>query len=197
MQPYTKQHGIGDLQFTFFTEEAVAWYDPLKPYTFIEYQWVIDNVPLEGQVVVDAGAHHGNYAIVFKGAYAIYAFEMNPDFALYAQENLKLNDVGNYSVFPQRLTEFNTVGKFMGQKPDIYKMDIESDEFHVLPVELRENPQVHTWIVEVHPWGGDPNDIARLFSGYNLLKVDREAMKVRPYRIGETWKSHATLIATK
>ena len=197
MQPYIKQHGVGDLQFKYFTPEAVSWYDPLKPYTKLEYDWVIDNVPLENQVVIDAGSHHGNYAVVFKGAYMIYCFEMVGDFAFYTQENLLLNGVEDFMVFPERLDDFNTTKEFLSHKPDIYKVDIEGDEFRLLPVEIKQNPQVHTWIVEVHPWGGKPDDIAKLFDGYELLKVDREQMKVRPYTLGETWPTHATLIARR
>jgi len=85
----------------------------------------------------------------------------------------------------------------MPQPPDIYKMDIEGAEFDTLPAELEQNPQVHTWILELHPAGGDPNTLAKLFEGFELLKVDREQMIVRPYVIGESWPTHATLIARK
>lgn len=196
MQSYIRPLGVGDLQFKYFTEEAVEWYDPIKPYTKLEYEWVLENLDLEGQVVIDAGSHHGNYAIVFKGCYMLYCIEVVPEFVQYTRENLDLNGIRNYWAWPMRLTADNVSSSVVGQKPDIYKMDIEGGEFQALPVELRENPQVHTWIVEVHPWAGQPNDIAKLFpKRYELLKVDREAMKVRPYMIGEDWTTHATLIA--
>lgn len=38
--PYIKPLGVGGLDFFFANEEAQAWYDPLKPYTKLEYEWV-------------------------------------------------------------------------------------------------------------------------------------------------------------
>jgi hypothetical protein len=62
-----------------------------------------------------------------------------------------------------------------------------------------------TWIVECHTtdWrdGNDcnPDELARLFKkrGYKLDWVNREAMRVEPYRIGTEWKTHSTLIARR
>jgi len=195
--PYVKDHGIEGLQFKFYTPEATAWYDPLKPYTLLEYQWVRENLDLENQVVVDAGAHHGNYAVVFKGAYYIVCFEMVPDYCRFCFDNLQLNGIEAAAVNGVRLTAAQTARSMMDHLPDIYKMDIEGDEFSVLPVELEQNPQVHTWILELHPVGTDPNVLAKLFKGFELLKVDREKMVVRPYVIGEKWPTHSTLIARK
>lgn len=194
--PYQIDHGIADLKFMVMNAEAKAWYDPMKPYTKLEYDWVRDNLDLEGQVVVDAGAHHGHYAIVFKGAYNIVCFEMIHLNARFCNYNLNLNKVPYYAVNLVQLTAENTCRKYMAQAPDIYKMDIEGDEFSVLPVELQQNPQVHTWILELHPVK-DPNILAKILTGFELLKVDRENMKVRPYKIGESWPTHATLIARK
>ena len=46
---------------------------------------------------------------------------------------------------------------------------------------------------------GQPNDLARLFRdhGFKLDWVNREAMKVEPYRMGTEWKTHSTLIARR
>ena len=196
--PYIKDHGIEGLQFKFNTPEATAWYDPLKPYTLLEYQWVRENLDLENQVVVDAGAHHGNYAVVFKGAYYIVCFEMVPMYCRFCFDNLQLNGIEASAVNCVTLAPDIASRSMMDHMPDIYKMDIEGDEFSVLPVELEQNPQVHTWIVEVHPDHGNPDFIASLFDeGFELLKVDREKMVIRPYAIGEKWPTHSTLIARK
>jgi hypothetical protein len=84
-------------------------------------------------------------------------------------------------------------------KPTVYKMDIEGAEFELMPQEIDDLPSVHTWIVEIHPNAGDPNIIAGAFADrkFDLLKVDRERMIVRPYELGERWLTHATLIARK
>lgn len=194
--PYIKDHGIEDLKFQFFTLEATDWYDPLKPYTLLEYQWVRENVRLENQVVIDAGAHHGNYAVVFKGAYNIVCYEMIHQYCVFCYENLKLNGIEYFSVDGLRLSPSDLTNP--PQPADIYKMDIEGMEFQIFALELERNPQVHTWILELHPTAGDPNQIAfMLENGFDLLKVDRESMTVRPYVIGEKWPTHATLIARK
>ena len=72
-----KKHGIDNLLFIFSNKEAYDWYYPLKPYTLLEYKWVRDNLVLEGKQVIDAGCHHGNYAIVFKPA-DVHAIDSNP-----------------------------------------------------------------------------------------------------------------------
>jgi len=89
---------------------------------------------------------------------------------------------------------------------DVVKLDIEGAEYVVVPACL-EDMHAHTWIVECHlsDWRGhnwpecNPNDLARLFRdhGFKLDWVNREAMRVEPYRIGTEWKTHSTLIARR
>jgi hypothetical protein len=190
-----KSHGIDELQFQFFTPQAIEWYDPLKPYTLLEYQWVRDNIKLNRQtVVVDAGCHHGNYAVVFKPALVI-AIDSDATFLSYAVKNMELNNV-QYLDIHKKLGA-SGLDVFYAPVVDVYKMDIEGDEFDLLPGELERFNDVKTWIIEIHPKRGDPNIIASYFKEYSLLKVDRELMQVRPYVLGETWKSHSTLIAQK
>ena len=190
----TKAHGIADLQFTFFNEEGVNWYDPLKAYTKLEYEWVRANCQLEGETVVDAGCHHGNYAIVFKPAFVIAVDNVLAN-CNYAKHNMTLNNM-EFSVTHQTL---GAEGVKTNRKPSIYKCDIEGCEFQLFPQELKRFPSVKTWIVEIHPKQGDPNQLAGMFldAGFELLKVDRETMTVRPYELGERWKEHSTLIARK
>ena len=65
--PYIKEIRLrnGDFRFFVATPEAQSWYDPLKPYARLEYEWVLDNIPLKDQKIIDGGAHHGQYSLVF------------------------------------------------------------------------------------------------------------------------------------
>lgn len=198
MQSYVKDHGIEGLKFKFFNSEAVDWYDPLKPYTLLEYEWVRKKLNMKDQVVFDAGAHHGNYSVVFLGAKLVVGFEMMANLTPFIRENLELNFMTDYSeVYNVQLRKSCISSDVVDYDPDIYKMDIEGDEFDILPLEIAACPNVHTWIIEVHPHAGNPEDLEKLFDGFELLKVDRELMEVRRYRLGEPWPGHATLIATK
>ena len=229
-EPYIGKHGIGDLRFFFATQEAVNWYEPLKPYTLLEYEWVVENVDVMDKNVIDAGCHHGNYAMVFKhmGAYvyAIDAHKSNCDITymnlrqdFYAdadyievvnaavmpmdgglvsfsgQSNGHVIQSGGVNVWARKLSTFND----KDTKISVVKVDIEGGEFAIFPNEIDDLPSVHTWIVEIHPNAGHPDTIAQAFKdrGFELLKVDRERMVVRPYEIGERWFTHATLIARK
>jgi hypothetical protein len=194
MFPYVKPHGIAGLQFQYFNQESRDWYDPLKVYTLIEYEWVRANCKLEGETVVDAGCHHGNYAVVFKPAFVI-AIDNVMSNCNYAKSNMTLNGM-MYSVQHQTL---GAEGVKTNKRPSVYKVDIEGSEFQLFPHELARHPSVKVWIVEIHPAHGDPDDLARMFAGagFELLKVCRDSLTVRPYKIGEKWKTHATLIARK
>lgn len=194
MQSYIKPHGIGDLQFEYCNDEATAWYDPLKPYTLLEYEWVRDNLKLDGETVIDAGCHHGNYAIVFKPAFVIAVDNVVSNCNI-CKKNMALNSADGVVIHQTLGAE----GVKTNRKPSIYKVDIEGSEFALFPAELSRFLSVHTWIVEIHPAQGDPNRLAQMFydAGFTLLKVCRESLAVRPYTIGERWKTHATLIARK
>jgi len=202
-EPYIKPHGIGNLRFFYANEEARAWYDPLKPYTLLEYEWIRENVDFWHQIVIDAGVHHGNYAVVFYDAGFIFGFDIVQSNIDIADVNINLNFRGQsypgYKLINTRLGKGNGAKKHIALDPTIYKMDIEGSEFELMPQEIDDLPTVHTWIVEIHPHAGDPNTIAQAFAdrGFELLKVDRERMVVRPYVLGERWLTHATLIARK
>ena len=51
-EPYVGSLDIEGISGRFFyaTPQAKEWYDPIKPYAKLEYEWVIDNVSLEGQM---------------------------------------------------------------------------------------------------------------------------------------------------
>ena len=191
------RHGIGDLKFSYETAEAHEWYDPLKPYTKLEYEWVQAHVDYEGAIVADVGCHHGNYAVVFKGAAHIICVDQVRQFCDICRRNLELNYAEPNTVIQARMGSGHGISSVTPYKPDVYKMDIEGTEFEMFPNEFNDNPQVHTWIIEIHPAQGNPDDIARIFKGFKLLKVDREQLAVVPYEIGSPWKTHATLIAKR
>ena len=192
-----KPHGIEDLDFAFFNQEAFDWYYPLKSYTVLEYEWVRDNVILtQNTVVIDAGCHHGNYAVVFKPAYVIAIDNVVANLR-FCKTNVILNGIKGEYIFKH--IGSSGCGVTTTKKVTVYKVDIEGSEFELFPDELARFPTVTTWIIEIHPAQGDPNLIATLFheSGFELLKVDREALRVRKYELGEKWMTHATLIARK
>lgn len=192
-----KNHGILDLKFDFLNKEAFDWYDPLKPYTLLEYEWVLTNVNFYDQIVADVGCHHGNYAIVFKGASEVIGVDINKESCMICERNMKLNDVAG-EVIHAKMEKGYGFNSITDKLPSVYKMDIEGYEFDLFPEELEKNPQVHTWILELHPSiGRDPNTIADIFKNFELLKVDREIMSVVQYDRNKKWKTHATLIARK
>jgi hypothetical protein len=194
MTAIVKPHGIPGLQFRYFNQESHDWYDPLKPYTLLEYEWVRDNCKLDGETVIDAGCHHGNYAVVFAPAFVIAVDNVLAN-CNFAKSNMELNGMS----FAVQCQTLGAEGVKTNKRPSIYKVDIEGSEFQLFPAELMRRPSVKVWIVEIHPAHGDPNDLARMFAdaGFELLKVCREDMAVRPYQIGEKWKTHATLIAQR
>jgi len=210
-KPYTKPHGIGDLKFYYGNQEAADWYDPIKPYVRLEYEWLLKNVPIKGEKVLDGGAHHGHYSILFKEAATIACVEPIRENCLYLARNLDLNGLQQSVIHPgllgtQRATVIYDSAMFEMYPPveimpdaTIVKLDIEGAEYTVFPLALLTLPAVHTWIVECHPHAGDPDVIARLMwqNGMDVWKVDRASMQVIDYLAGETWATHDTLIGCK
>jgi FkbM family methyltransferase len=218
-EPYIKPHGIGDLQFLYATEQAREWYDPLKPYTRLEYEWVINNVDICRSKVLDVGCHHGNYSVVFNKAIDMICIDAHGPNCEITQKNLILNEIHRAQVFNAAVSDHQGTVLFEGGANGhissqgvevkcypleylmldvtVVKMDIEGGEFVSLPASVDCMPFVHTWIIEIHPNAGDPDSLAQLFLEYDyeLLKVYRENLTVQPYSIGEPWPTHATLIA--
>jgi len=189
------KHGIDNLVFTCYTKEAEQWYMPLKPYTLLEYQWVRDNIVLnENTTVIDAGCHHGNYSVVFKPA-TVIAIDNKQECLKYASQNMIKNNMD----FRTILQTLGINGVHIDLPVSIYKVDIEGNEFKLFPHEIDNFPEVHTWIVEIHPKHGNPEIIANYFieRKFTLLKVDRDILRVRDYVSNEKWNGHATLIARK
>lgn len=214
---FFKPHGIRDYNFFFGTQEAVDWYLPLKPYTKLEYEWVLENIPLCRQRVIDAGSHHGNYAIIFGDCAHLVCVDPFMHNIQLTEHNLLINSMTAELVWGAvakergarmfeyrpngRLSERGTVEvetyKMVDIDPlaNIIKLDVEGAEFEILPGAISEMQHCHTWIIEVHPQYGNPDDIAKAFSEWDLLWVNRDTLEVEPYNIGTRWKTQATVIA--
>lgn len=227
-QPYKKRLEIKgiDAHFFFGTRQAQEWYDPLKPYALLEYEWVLQNIRLEGQNIADCGSHHGQYAVVFgagaKGNCKLLAVDPMPMNCVLTEVNLSLNHLKG-RIEQSAITTQETDIRFSNQSngfisesggmvvkgrklsslmPDaqVVKLDIEGHEFVMLQQALDELPTVHSWIIEVHPTAeNDPNTLAQMLldKRYQLDWVNREKNVVEPYKLGTKWHIHTTIFATR
>lgn len=191
----TIPHGIKGLRFYIGNHQGDAWYNPPKPYALLEYRWVLDNIAIEGKRIIDAGAHHGHYAVIFKGASKLLCIEPVAENIAILEKNMALNHV------PCEIAKvFIKNGNLPPLMPDaqIVKMDIEGSEFKALPGAIDEMPEVKDWIVECHPKSGNPNTIVNAFleRGFEVLKVYSDKMTV-DYYTPETWHRHGTIIARR
>ena len=82
----------------------------------------------------------------------------------------------------------------------VVKVDIEGEEFAILPEQLDEMPAAHTWNVEIHPGRGrDPQPLIEAFAerGFELHWVNRDACRVEPYSLATPWTTRTSLIAVR
>ena len=212
---------VRDLKFNVHTDEGKAWYDPIKPYTALEYEWVLDNVDLTGKIL-ECGGHHGHYAVVLASKGGLLAVvEPHPDNVQIILDNLELNGQsalvldgavapydgdcsftgetnGRVIPFGRMQVKCKTLKSIM---PDasVVKLDIEGGEYAILPEGIEQMPSVHTWIIELHPYWGSPHEVIQAFlkHGFIAFKVDRERMKVHEYDMDDEWRTHATCIFLK
>jgi len=212
---------VRDLKFNVHTDEGKSWYDPIKPYTALEYEWVLDNVDLTGNIL-ECGGHHGHYSAVLasKGG-NLLVVEPHPGNVEIILDNLDANNEFA-TVWKGAVASYNGTGCFTGESngrlisfgkmevqtktlrelmPDasVIKLDIEGGEYAILPDGIEQMPKAHTWIIELHPYWGNPHEICAAFlkSGFIALKVDRRSMKVIEYDMLDDWEGHATCIFLK
>lgn len=211
-----------DVRFLVATEQARDWYDPPKPYTTLEYQWVVDNVQ-PGGVAIDAGSHHGHYAIILAAfMYRVTPVDAHLSNCALTDANISMNFNDYTRAIHCAVAGKDGTRRFSGISngqlinaggveieartlehieplASLVKLDVEGAEFEIIPASIDKLPECKTWIIEIHPHEGQPDSIIKLFfeRGYEVLKVDREAMEVRPYVLGEPWYSHATVIARR
>lgn len=82
----------------------------------------------------------------------------------------------------------------------IVKLDVEGAEFVILPDQIDEMQEVHSWIVEIHPSADrNPEALISLFRArdFKLMWVNRDDTSVEPYPDGASWKSHTTVFALR
>jgi len=225
-EPYIIQHGFKNLDFFIATPLARDWYDPPKGYALLEYQWVIENIPLKGKVIVDGGCHHGHYSLVLAKEHPRRLIMVDPHIQNLdvAEVNLFLNCL-HKGMSLRCAALWNQTGKinYDGQSngaisfgegieidsirladlnPKVVKLDIEGAEYVVVPDGLA-TCNVDSWIIEAHSGNQtEPNaqdHLARLLKddGYELDWVNREKMVVERYKLGTIWPDHSTLFARR
>ena len=227
-EPYIKELDIEGISSRFFfaTPQAKEWYDPIKPYAKLEYEWVINNIKLKKQKILDCGAHHGQYSVVFLlGAsrqcdlIAVDPFPMN---CALTEINLKLNDTkarivqcavsdknGDVHFEKQSngriianggiLVKSCTLDNILSDA-EVVKLDIEGMEYAVVSESIDKLKSVHSWIIEIHPFNNPhPDQIIQLLldRGYEILYVNREKNQVEQYRLKTEWNIHSTIFACR
>jgi len=212
---------VRGLRFIVHDQEAKEWYDPIKPYTALEYEWVLDNIDLTGKIL-ECGGHHGHYAVVLasKGG-EFTVIDPHPANCTKIGANIELNNqkalvlncaVANHTgtsyfngksngrLIPFGEMEVNTrTLQDLMPDADVIKLDIEGGEYAILPGALDSMIKTKTWIIELHPQFGNPREICNAFlkQGYTALSVDRQQMKVREYDNLDSWEGHKTCIFQK
>ena len=228
-EPYVKKLDIDGIEarFLFATAQARDWYDPIKPYAKLEYEWVIRNVTLNGQNVLDGGAHHGQYSVVLalgatQGCYLISVdpFPMNcslteVNLCLNGKkpriEKCALSDKNGDVHFERKsngkiitdgggmLVASRTIQSLL-PNANVVKLDVEGAEYSILPSAIDELDNVHTYILEIHPHGNPHPDtlIEPLIArDYEIYYVNREKNIVEPYKLGTYWNIHSTIFARR
>lgn len=225
-EPYIKNLPVEGCPCRFFygTPQAKEWYDPLKPYAKAEYDWVVENIDLKNQKIIDGGAHHGQYSVVFvvgsgltsevisvdpmSSNCALIEINMVLNGAIAKIEQCAISDSDGFVLFSMesngkivsnggQLSPSKRLPTIM-KDATIVKLDVEGAEFIILPDQIDEMSSVHTWIVEIHPSSNrDPNVLIDLFRSRNfeLLWVNREKGFIEPYPDSASWKSHTTVFA--
>ena len=213
------------VRFLIATPQASDWYDPLKPHNRRELEWLVEHVAPRGEVIIDAGAFHGLYAAVLGKAAGpggrVVAIDPVASNCAVIEANLALNGIdakvvtcavsnqpgevrfsretcghvvpsGGVAVPACRLAEV---------APDaaIVKLDIEGQEFTVVPAQIDECARARAWIVEIHPGReGDPKDVTGAFRsrGFDLWWSRPEDGEIVPYD-DAPWTHRGTLVAMR
>ena len=174
-EPYIIQHGINDLEFFVGTPLAKDWYDPPRPYALLEYQWVLDNIPLKNKRIVDGGCHHGHYGLILLSQKAnwVTLVDPHPSNLDIAEVNIALNGFQDWPWILKAavLWKENGTVHYNGQsngalvstgipveairlmdidpKAEVVKLDIEGAEYMVVPDALG-SMKIESWIIEAH-----------------------------------------------
>ena len=226
-QPFIREMPVAGAPIRFFvaTRQAASWYDPLKPRNRRELEWLVENLALDGERIVDAGAFHGLYAAVFAKAAGpsghVTAVDPVASNCAVIEANLAINRLDGEVVtcaISNRPGEVrfsrDTCGRVLtsggvavgaarlrdiAPRATVVKLDIEGEEFTVIPEQIDEMPGVRAWIVEIHPAEGrDAGTIIDAFGsrGFRLRWSRPGDGEIVPYA-GEAWAERATLVATR
>ncbi len=151
-----------DFQFQISDSIGKQWYEDTSPREDPELRFICDQVLRPGQKIVDCGAHHGMFALVFArrvGAQGkVLAFEPSPLSAATCRKNAEINQLDNIEVvecaLSDRAGQVATTGDsnleilavpvsthmvetavlddFLSFVPDVIKIDIEGFEVQAL-----------------------------------------------------------------
>lgn len=226
-RPFIQELEIaGDRQrFFVATAQSADWYHPFKEKNRRELEWLVANLDLAGQRIIDAGAFHGLYTTTFARAACaegmVVAVDPVASNCAVIEANLAINGLSvrieNCAISNQdgevafsldscgHIVESGgvkvTAKRLASVLPDatVLKIDIEGAEFTVIPEQIDEMTEARTWIVEIHPgMGGDPAVVTGAFRdrGYDLWWAEPSSDRFQPYA-GEPWKARTTLIARR
>jgi FkbM family methyltransferase len=214
---------IGSAHFRFFIASplSASWYDPPQPHALTEYHWVLAHVPLRGARVIDAGAHHGHYALLLacqpNRPDVITAVEASPSNCAVLDANAALNGV-SLRIVQAAVAERTGSASFLDRgngrlvpgvgrtvstlpladidpRATVVKLDIEGTEFAILPEQAATLPDVHSWIIEYHARHGDSDASVQAWQsmGYTASFVDKAHNQVVPYRAGALGRQSTTV----
>ena len=226
-QPYIGALEIAGCPIRFFyaTAQAASWYDPLKEKNRRELEWLVANIDLEGQKIIDAGAYHGLYATIFAKAAGdlgeVVAVDPVSSNQAVIEVNLAINGLrgriescvvsnteGEVRFSPASCGHIINRGgisrpsrrlRSIMPEATVVKLDIEGAEFEVVPAQIDELPAARIWIVEIHPGRGrDPNLILGAFRerAFDLWWGHPVSGQMERYA-GELWTTRSTLVAIR
>jgi FkbM family methyltransferase len=226
-KPYVKPLPIDGCPIRFFyaTAQAASWYDPLKEKNLREIEWLIANIAPEGQRIIDAGAYHGLYTVVFAKAAGdhghVVAVDPVPSNQAVIEVNLAINGLcGRIEGCVVSNTDgaigfsMQSCGHIVPRggihlpsrrlssilpHATIVKLDIEGAEFDVVPAQIDDLPHARVWIVEIHPGRNrNPDLVLDAFRTrpFDLWWGDPTTGQIKPYR-AQPWKTRTTLIAIR
>jgi len=226
-RPFIKELDIAGRNQRFFvaTAQAAEWYDPFKEKNRRELDWLVANLALEGAKIIDAGAFHGLYTTSFALAAGptgtVVAVDPVASNCAVIEANLAINGlpvrIENCAVSNHdgevafsldscgRIVESGGI-KVRAKRlasimadATVLKVDIEGQEFSVVPDQLDDMRDARAWIVEIHPgMGGNPAAVTGAFRarGYELWWNEPSSGDFRPYA-DEPWTARTTLVARR
>jgi len=107
---------------------------------------------------------------------------------------------GNGTLCPDVGIEVKTLPlPLIDSSATIIKLDIEGAEFEILPSQIDEMENVHTWIVELHSKYGDFDSVIDGFirRGYTVYYLDRSYNNVRCYEPGCLGRGSTTIFCRR